>query len=617
MESSNFDTSSIRDEWYCWKSRSTSKRRYFSSIATIKIGCHCYLRHVQGLLADVKTPYERRCGQPFKGPNFSMWCNGRITSDFSERSTRNSSICQESIAWNLSWLWADRGGEFWKGDNVADIEELENMDASEIHHRRLNAHEVLTPPDGIMWLGWTMVGWFYGMLLLSARWPRPPGRREISNWTKIWRILPGHALIAGWFGKGDIMIADIEELEKVGCIRNLSSKKIIATEVLMRQKWWWFHITSTRWYSTIVRERLRIPRTPLLEPETTVRSEDDLSGEIQGESAGVSTGKTNRWRWTPCRLLVDPRWLHLSSSHWTSSSNSTCRREETFPFPLKYMDVTRSVHTDLDVMQEKRIDDYWHVDSSKLCQSLGEDSQNSLHWKKSPPEGYMWSGRRPTKIQATPRPEKVWLEAWTKIGKAAQNREMQEWAKEKQSSTMLGDWEGFTLSILTTKNTKKFTNMRGDKLERHMVPAVPCTGQPSIAKANAKPKIGNEKWVKKQESFWIYETTSRFFQSKNHEDHIAGKGFTSMTRYNLVHKFIPMPQAMEIPDARAGMEEARDNSSMDLEKVRSKKELFMKHKETKIKSTLLHWWTHARLENAELETNCRGTKAESCSGETL
>ena len=34
----------------------------------------------------------------------------------------------------------------WKGDNiVADIEELEEMDASELHARRLSAKEVLTP----------------------------------------------------------------------------------------------------------------------------------------------------------------------------------------------------------------------------------------------------------------------------------------------------------------------------------------------------------------------------------------------------------------------------------------------------------------------------------------
>ena len=41
---------------------------------------------------------------------------------------------------------------------------------------------------------------------------------------------------------------------------------------------------------------------------------------------------------------------------------------------------------------------------------------------------------------------------------------------------------------------------------------------------------------------------------KNHEDHIAGKGYTSMTHYNLFHKFIPMPQAMKIPDAKAAVD---------------------------------------------------------------
>ena len=40
-------------------------------------------------------------------------------------------------------------GEFGKGDIlVADIEELETMDASEIHARRLYAREVLAPENG-------------------------------------------------------------------------------------------------------------------------------------------------------------------------------------------------------------------------------------------------------------------------------------------------------------------------------------------------------------------------------------------------------------------------------------------------------------------------------------
>ena len=33
-----------------------------------------------------------------------------------------------------------------------------------------------------------------------------------------------------------------------------------------------------------------------------------------------------------------------------------------------------------------------------------------------------------------------------------------------------------------------------------------------------------------------------------HEDHIAAKGINSLSHNNLAHKFIPMPQAVKIPD---------------------------------------------------------------------
>ena len=40
-------------------------------------------------------------------------------------------------------------------------------------------------------------------------------------------------------------------------------------------------------------------------------------------------------------------------------------REESFPIPLKYIDVSRTTLTNLDVKQEKRIDDYWNIDGSR------------------------------------------------------------------------------------------------------------------------------------------------------------------------------------------------------------------------------------------------------------
>ena len=51
-----------------------------------------------------------------------------------------------------------------------------------------------------------------------------------------------------------------------------------------------------------------------------------------------------------------------------------------------------------------------------------------------------------------------------------------------------------------------------------------------------------------------HESTRQRVESslpKDHEDHIAGKGYNSMAHNHLVHKFIPMPLAMKIPDAKA------------------------------------------------------------------
>ena len=59
-----------------------------------------------------------------------------------------------------------------------------------------------------------------------------------------------------------------------------------------------------------------------------------------------------------------------------------------------------------------------------------------------------------------------------------------------------------------------------------------------------------------------------------HEDHIAGEGSNSLHRYNLVHKFIPMPQAMKVPAAKAALdkewEKLENILTWNLTKVRNK-----------------------------------------------
>ena len=96
-----------------------------------------------------------------------------------------------------------------------------------------------------------------------------------------------------------------------------------------------------------------------------------------------------------------------SFSAITSNPDSTFTRREKnlFPIPLKYIDVTRTTHTNLDVKQEKRIDDYWNIDGSRdLSHPWTGFTQFTLLDEKAP-DGYMWSGVRLTRKKLTSRPD--------------------------------------------------------------------------------------------------------------------------------------------------------------------------------------------------------------------
>ena len=98
-------------------------------------------------------------------------------------------------------------------------------------------------------------------------------------------------------------------------------------------------------------------------------------------------------------------------------------REETFPIQLKYIDVSRTTDTNLDVMQESRIDGYWNIDGSRdLSDSWTVFTQFTLLNEK-PPKGFLWSGDRLTRKQLTSGPDHLWPELWRGLSKNAKLRE--------------------------------------------------------------------------------------------------------------------------------------------------------------------------------------------------
>ena len=110
--------------------------------------CRCFLRNVQDLLSDGKTPYERQFGIPFDGPVILLGAMVEYHPNSAKDLSRLHQLGPNVLPGILLGFALDVGG-IWKGDIlVADIEELEQMDASEIYAKRLNAKEVLTPMSG-------------------------------------------------------------------------------------------------------------------------------------------------------------------------------------------------------------------------------------------------------------------------------------------------------------------------------------------------------------------------------------------------------------------------------------------------------------------------------------
>ena len=139
---------------------------------------------------------------------------------------------------------------------------------------------------------------------------------------------------------------------------------------------------------------------------------------------------------------------------------------------------------------------------------------------------------------------------------------------------MTENYEEFISLTLRTRNSKKPLKNARKKLETPMAPAMPGKTSKTCKHGETRGKTNDFKSkltciVEASES-----TRMRMGQSlpNHHEDHIAGKGDNSLQHYNLVHKFIPMPQAMKIPAAKASVDKEWEKlekiPAWDLTKVR-------------------------------------------------
>ena len=148
-------------------------------------------------------------------------------------------------------------------------------------------------------------------------------------------------------------------------------------------------------------------------------------------------------------------------------------REESFHIPLKYIDVSRTTQTNLDVKQEKRIDDYWNIDVSRdLSDPWTGFTQFTLLDEKAP-DGYTWSGERLTRKQLTSRPDHLWPELWKSMGKNAKLKEKQKWSEEKIHLENARKLRGIYFIDPEDKELKETIKNARKKLETSVAPAMP------------------------------------------------------------------------------------------------------------------------------------------------
>ena len=97
-------------------------------------------------------------------------------------------------------------------------------------------------------------------------------------------------------------------------------------------------------------------------------------------------------------------------------------KEGSVPIPLRYIDVVRRTNTTLDVLLGSRLDDFWNIDGDRNLSEPWTLFTQFTMLSEKPPDVYMWSGERLTKIQATTRPDHLWPEIWFGTSKSSSTK---------------------------------------------------------------------------------------------------------------------------------------------------------------------------------------------------
>ena len=192
------------------------------------------------------------------------------------------------------------------------------------------------------------------------------------------------------------------------------------------------------------------------------------------------------------------------------------------------------------------------------------------------------------------------------MGKHAKLKEKEKWSNEKLHLGNARKLRGIYFIDPEDKEFKETIKNARKKLEAPMAPVMPC----KISKNNKKCGNGESNKIKTKLACILEADESTRLPvgeslPNHHEDHIAEKGENSFQHYNLVHTFIPMPQPVKIPAAKAAVDKEWEKlekiSAWNLTKVRSKKQVIDEARTSGAKVHFASLIDICHLKNAELE----------------
>ena len=230
----------------------------------------------------------------------------------------------------------------------------------------------------------------------------------------------------------------------------------------------------------------------------------------------------------------------------------------------------------------------------------------------------MWSGWRLTRKQLTSRPDHLWPELRTKLGRNAQLKERQKWSHEKPKLDNARKLRGIYFIDPEDKELKETIKIARKKLETPMAPAVPC----KISKnSQLGATRGKSNEIKSKLKGILEDSESTRLRigeslSNHHEDHIAGKGDNSLQHCQFGTQIYSYAPSQKNPAAKAAVDKEWEKlekiPSWNLTKVRSKKEVI---DDTRTKGARVHFASlmdMCHLKNAELETKAPKIQRKSC-----